>query len=141
MVLYNHGNRPDHDCIDYFNLRLAQNANLIFHPSGSDAIILYDNMSVSALDNVDTFAGEVLFERKSPTATMQEAIPCEQIDLRTPAKPEIPNAKDEKAEEALLISSLTTRLTFSKQINADCRFDQELCAAEEKKRRRPHVTQ
>ena len=70
-------------------------------------------MSVSALDNVVTFAGEVLFERKSPTANMQEAIPCEQIDLRKPAKPEIPNTEDEEAEEALLISNLTTHVLHS----------------------------
>ena len=44
---------------------------------------------------------------------MQEAIPCEQIDQRTPAKPEIPNTEDKKAEEALLISSLTTHVLNS----------------------------
>ena len=30
MVLYKHSNRPDHDCIYHFDLRRAQNANLVF---------------------------------------------------------------------------------------------------------------
>ena len=55
-------------------------------------------MLASAPDNAVTFAGEVLFERKSPTATKQEATPCEQIDLRILGRPGTPNAEDEKAE-------------------------------------------
>ena len=58
-------NRPDHDCIDHFNLRRAQNANLNVHQSGSDVTFLNDNILATALDKVVTFAGEVLFERKS----------------------------------------------------------------------------
>ena len=61
MVLHKHSNRADHDCIYYFNLRRAQKANLVFHPSCSDALVLCDNMPASALDKVVTFAGEVLF--------------------------------------------------------------------------------
>ena len=73
-------------CTHYFNQRLAQNANLVFHQSGSDAIVLYDKMPASAL-------------RNSPTATMQEAALCEQIDLCIPGLPEIPHTEDEKAKK------------------------------------------
>ena len=59
MVLHKHSNRPDQDCTYDFNLRLSQNANLVFHPSGSEAIILYDKMPASALDKVVTFVGGV----------------------------------------------------------------------------------
>ena len=64
MVLYKQSNRPDHDCVYCFNLRRAQDANLVFHRSCSVPIILYDNMVASALDMVVTFAGEVLFQRE-----------------------------------------------------------------------------
>ena len=52
MALYKHSNRPDHDCIYHFNLRLAQIALLVFHQRGSEAIIFYDTMSASALHKV-----------------------------------------------------------------------------------------
>ena len=57
MVLYRQSKRPDHACIHYFKLRGTEDANLIFHQSSSDAIILYDKMLASALDKVVTFAG------------------------------------------------------------------------------------
>ena len=98
MVPDEHSYRPDHDCIYHFNLRHAQNENLVFHESSSDATILYDNMPASALDKVVSFEGEVLLEKKSRTATMQEASPSEQIDVRTPGRPEIARTEDEKAE-------------------------------------------
>ena len=61
-MLYKHSDRPDDDCIYYFSQRRAQNANLVFHHSSSDATVLYDNMPASALEKVDNFAGDVLFE-------------------------------------------------------------------------------
>ena len=45
----------------------AQGANLVFHQRSSDAIIVYDNMPAIARNNIVTLAGEVLFERESPT--------------------------------------------------------------------------
>ena len=69
-----------------------------------------DNMPASALDKVVIFAGEVLFERKSPTATKQEATSCEHIELRILGRPEIPCTVDEKAEKAFRISSLTKQV-------------------------------
>ena len=47
---------------------------------------------------LSTFEGEVLFERKSPTATVQEASPCVQIDPRIFGRPERPKIEVEKAE-------------------------------------------
>ena len=76
--------------IDYFNLRRAQNAKLIFHQGRSGAFILYDKMRATALDKVVTFAGEVLFERKHPTSIKQEATPGERSDLRISGQPEVP---------------------------------------------------
>ena len=35
--------RPDHGGIYYFNLRRVQDANMVFHQSGRDAIILNEN--------------------------------------------------------------------------------------------------
>ena len=66
MVLFNHSNRPDHDCVYHLNLRRAQDASLLFHPRGSDAITIDDNLPPSELDKVDTCVGEVLFERNHP---------------------------------------------------------------------------
>ena len=86
---------PDHDCICYFNQRLAQKAYLVFHKSSSDAVVVYDKIPASAL----TFTGEDLFERKSPSATKQEATPYEQIVQRILGLPEIPNTEDENAEK------------------------------------------
>ena len=82
MVLYKQSNRAYHDCMCCFNLRRAQNANLVFHQSGSDVICLYDYMSASTLDKVVTLAGEVVFERKAPISTKPEANSGERIDLR-----------------------------------------------------------
>ena len=67
-------------------------------------------MPTSALDEVVTFAGEVLFESKSPTATKQEATRLEHIDLRILGRPEIPVTEEEKAEKTLLISSSTEQV-------------------------------
>ena len=63
-VLYKHSNRPDHDCIYYFSLRRAQDTNVVFHESSSDAVTLYDDMPTSAPDKVVTFASEDLFQKK-----------------------------------------------------------------------------
>ena len=81
-------------------------------------------------------AGEVLFERKSPAA-MQEGTLCEQIDQRKPGRSDIPRAEDEKAENIPHFQFDETSLDMSKRINASCRLDQELCAAENRKRRVP----
>ena len=89
-VLYRQSNRPDHDCIYYFNLRRAQDAYLVFHQGSSDAIILNDNMRASALDKVVTFAGDVFFERKPSTFTKPEATLGDRIDLRISDQPEEP---------------------------------------------------
>ena len=59
VVRCKQSNRPDHDCIYSFILRGAQDANFVLHQSCSDALILYDNIWVSALDKVVTVAGEV----------------------------------------------------------------------------------
>ena len=81
VVLYKQSYRTDHDCIWYFNLRRVQDANLVFHQSSSDAIIVYDNLRASALDKVVTFAGDVLFVRKTQTLTKPEATLGDRIDL------------------------------------------------------------
>ena len=47
--------RQDHDTIYHFNLRGSRDTNLVFHQSGSDAIILYENMPACALDKVVFF--------------------------------------------------------------------------------------
>ena len=73
MVPYKQIYHPDHDCIHHFILRGAQDANLVFHQRGIDAIILHDNTTASALEKVVTCAGEVLFERKTSTSTKPEA--------------------------------------------------------------------
>ena len=73
----------------YFNLR-RHNANRVLHQSSSDAIILHDNMSASALDKVVTFEGEVLFERKLRTLTKPEATPGHKVDLRMSRQREEP---------------------------------------------------
>ena len=125
MVLYKHSNRPNHDCIYYFNLRRAQNANMVFHQSSTDAIILFENMPASVLDKVVTFAGEVLYERKSTTSIKPEAAPGERIDLRISSQPEVPHTEDEKAENAFRIFQLDEKsLRLSKHFEADCRFAQ-----------------
>ena len=62
--------------------------------------------------------------------------PCEQIELRILGKPEIPNTEDEKAEKNMFYFQLDkTCCRFSKQIDADFRFDPEFCAAKDRTRR------
>ena len=62
-------------------------------------MILYDNMPAHTLEKEVTFACDVMFERKSPTATMQEAARFEQIDLRIFGRPVMPNTRDETNAE------------------------------------------
>ena len=65
VVLYKHSNRPDHDCHDCINLRLAQNAIWCFIKVAVTRF--FDNMPASTLDKVVTLvASEVLFERNLP---------------------------------------------------------------------------
>ena len=47
-------------------------------------------MPASALDKVVIFAGEVAFERKTPTSAKPEATPGDRIDLLTSGQPEEP---------------------------------------------------
>ena len=63
-------------------------------------------MSASALDKVVTFAGEVLFERKSPTSIKPEATSGERIDLCISSQREAPHTQDDKAEKTIPIPSL-----------------------------------
>ena len=107
MVLYKQSNRPDHDYIYHFSPRRAQDANLILHQTGSDAIILYDNMPTSALGKVVTFAGEVLFEWKPSTLTKAEATPGDRIDFRISGQLQEPCPMNEK-----LAHVRPTRKTF-----------------------------
>ena len=44
------------------------------HQSSSDAFVVYDSLLARALDVVETFAGEVLFDKKRPTSTKPDAI-------------------------------------------------------------------
>ena len=104
MVLYKHSNRQAQDCICYFNLR-RENANLAFHHSSTDAFILYDSMTASALDIVVTCAGEVLFERNLSTSIKPEATLGERIELLTSGQSEAPHSKDEKAEKHFLFAA------------------------------------
>ena len=67
-------------------------------------------MPANALDKVVSFAGEVLFERKSPTAEMQEATLCEQINLPILGKSEIPNTQ---GGNTFLIANLTKQVLNS----------------------------
>ena len=71
-------------CSLFFNLRRAQDANLVLHHSCSDAIILYDNMLANALDKVVIFAGEVLFERKPLTLSRRQRQNGQPEELHTP---------------------------------------------------------
>ena len=56
MVLYNHSNRPGHDCIYQPNLPHAQNDNLLFHQCSSDAFFCTTICRLA--HKVVTFAGE-----------------------------------------------------------------------------------
>ena len=128
MVVHKQNNGPDHDCISYFNLRRAQDGNLVFHESSSDAIILYDNMSESALDKVVASASEVSFERKTPTSIKPEVTPGDRFDLRISGQPEEPYTLHERSKIISHFQFDETRLAVSKQIGDKKRFDQELFA-------------
>ena len=108
MVLHKQSYCPDHNKIHHFNFfsRRAQDANLVFHHSSSDAIVLHDNMSAIALDMVVSFAGDVSFERKLPTLTKLEETPGDRIDLRISGQPEEPYQLNDKQARAFLTSSL-----------------------------------
>ena len=87
-----------------------------------------------AMTLVITFAGEVLFERKPPTSIKPEATPGERVDLRISGQPKVPHTKNENAEKAFFQFDPTS-LIFSNQIDNDCRFDQQLCTDQERRRR------
>ena len=66
----------------------------------------------------------------------EEAILCEHIDLRIFGRPETLAIEDEKALKNISLFQLDKpSVKFAKQINADRRADQELCAPEDRKRR------
>ena len=72
--------------------------------------MLYDSMPASALDKVVTFAGDVLFERKTPDFDKAGG---DRIDLRTPGQPEEPLFLNEREAKTLLISSLIKQVLKS----------------------------
>ena len=113
MVLYKQTKRPNHDCISFFNLRRGQDANLVFHQSSSDAIMLYDSMPASALDKVVTFAGEVLFQRNSPTSIKPMATLGDRIDLCISGQFEELCALNKKEAQVFLISNLMKQVLKS----------------------------
>ena len=82
----------------------------VFHQNSSEAIILYDNMPASALD---TFGGEVLFERHSPTSIKPEAAPRDRNDLRTSGQIEESETLNEKEAELFLNSSVMQQILKS----------------------------
>ena len=108
MVLYKHRNRPDHDCIYYFNLRRAQKANLVFHQSCSDAIVLCDNASKRTGQGCH-FCRRNFCSKGNPRlqSSQRRLTLREQIDLRIPGRPEMPRTADEKADKHFLFPSLT----------------------------------
>ena len=97
----------------FFFLPRAQDANLVFRQSCTDAIILCDIMPASAMDNVVTFEGEVLFERKPPTFTKQEATPRDRIDLRISGQSEEHFFLNEREAKVFLISTLMKQVLKS----------------------------
>ena len=113
MVVYQWSNRPDHDCVYCVNLRRAQDANLVFRQRCSDAINFYDNMPASALDNLVTFADEVMFERNTPTSTKPEATLGDSIDLRISSQPEELCTLNVRQAKVFLISSLMKQVLKS----------------------------
>ena len=121
MVLYNHGNRPDHDCIYYFNLPRAQDANVVFHQNNSDSIIVHDNLQASAPDKVVTCASEDTCERKPKTSIKPEATLGERTDSRIKSQPEVLHTQDETTDTSFLISRLTKILKspYTTKITAD----------------------
>ena len=66
-------------------------------------------MPASALDKVFSSAGEVLFERNTPTIN-HEATLGERIDLHISGQPEVSYAQDEKEERLFLTPSLTKQV-------------------------------
>ena len=73
-------------------------------------VIVSDNMPASAVEKVVTSASKVLLERKSSTATMQEATPCGQNGRRTLGRPD---TEDGKSARSFLISSLMKQVLSS----------------------------
>ena len=99
MVYYKHSNRPDNDCMYYFNLRRAQNANLVFHQRCSDAINLVRQAHGTKLSPLQvTFCSK----RNLPTSIKPETTLGKRIDLRISGQLEVPHTQDEKAEKHLL---------------------------------------
>ena len=96
MVLYKKSKRPDHYSIYYFNFRRAQDANLVFHQRSNDAIVLYDNMLASALDNV--------MQVKPTTLTKLEATLGDRIDVRISGQLEELYLQNEREAKVFLIS-------------------------------------
>ena len=136
MVLYKQNNRPDHDCIYYFNLRRAQDANLFFHQSRSYAIILHDNLQASALDKVVTFASEVSFEKNPRLQSSRRRLLANELTSRISGRSEVPYTPNEKEANAFLILSLTTQvLNFTKQTDENYRCDQEFFTENDRKSR------
>ena len=79
--------------------------------------ILYDEVRTSAVDKVVTVAGEVLFERKPPTSSKPEA---NELTFAYQV-----NQKYLVHRKTSYFQLDETRLEFSRQIDDDCRFDQQ----------------
>ena len=105
-----------------FHLLRIQGANLVFHQSCSDAIILHNNTPASALDKVVTFASEVLFGRETHTLTKPEATLGDRVGLRISSQHEESYPLNQRQTIVFLIYKAS--LEVSCQINDDQRFDQ-----------------
>ena len=110
--------RPDHDCICYFNLRLAQNENLVFHQSSSDATNVYDSMPASALDMIVALQAKFYSKGKPRLMTKPEATPGDRLDLCISGQLEEPQfAEREGDAKAFLISCLMKQVLKSPKIS------------------------
>ena len=86
-------------------------------------------MPASALDKVNTFAGEMVFERNLPTSIKPEAALAYQV------KQEYQKHKTRKRKHHLFFQFDKNSLEFSKQIGDDGRFDQGSCTGKDRNSR------
>ena len=125
MVLSKQSDRPDHNCIDDFNLRRAHNANLVFHQSSSDAIFC-TTISLRAhwtrltlLQVKFGSQGNPRLQSSWRRLLANELTCAHKLQLKS-----LIHSPRKKQKSFLYLELDETSLEFSEQINENYRFDQ-----------------
>ena len=105
------------------------------HQRFSDAVNFHDNMPASALDKVVTFSGEFFFFSKGNARlqSIRRRLLANELTWACQVSQKSHIHKTRMWKTQFCFQPDKTSLEFSKQIDDDCRFDQELRTGTDRK--------